>query len=121
MWRQYPHRLAWAGCDRQAKKSRSAGHLTVTFGMRVVLCSSIWAPSLSRWEEYGWQLGKITDTVTMKCHPPRKFNYRIMWADGHTRAPPSSLSPTTATAPRCLQLVGHPAAKGLIWEQLCVL
>ena len=49
-----------------------------------------------------------------KCHPPRKFNYRIMWADGHTRAPPSSLSPTTATAPRCLQLVGHPAAQGLM-------
>ena len=46
MWRQYPHRLAWAGCDRQAKKSRSACHLTVTFGMRVVLCSSIPAPSL---------------------------------------------------------------------------
>ena len=64
MWRQYPHRLAWAGCDRQAEKSRSACHLTVTFGMRVVLCSSIRAPSLSRWEEYGWQLGKITDTVT---------------------------------------------------------
>ena len=37
-----------------------------------------------RWEKYGWQLGKIVGTITSAT--PRlfaKFNYRIMWADGH--------------------------------------
>ena len=36
-----------------------------------------------RWEKYGWQLGRITDIVTNAT--PRvfkKFNYRIIWADG---------------------------------------
>ena len=37
-----------------------------------------------RWEEYGWQLGKITDTITDATpRLVRKFNYRIVvWADG---------------------------------------
>ena len=37
-----------------------------------------------RWEKYGWQLGKITDTISSDT--PRlfkKFNFRILWADGH--------------------------------------
>ena len=36
-----------------------------------------------RWEEYGWQLCRITDIITNAT--PRvfkKFNYRIIWADG---------------------------------------
>ena len=36
-----------------------------------------------RWEKYGWQFGRITDIVTNAT--PRvfkKFNYRIIWADG---------------------------------------
>ena len=36
-----------------------------------------------RWELYGWQMGKITGLVTNAT--PRlvkKFNYRIVWADG---------------------------------------
>ena len=36
-----------------------------------------------RWETYGWQMGKITGMVTSGT--PRlikKFNYRIVWADG---------------------------------------
>ena len=36
-----------------------------------------------RWEKYGWQLGRITDIVTDAT--PRvfkKYNYRIIWADG---------------------------------------
>ena len=36
-----------------------------------------------RWERYGWQLGQITDVITAAT--PRlfkKFNYRVMWADG---------------------------------------
>ena len=37
-----------------------------------------------RWEVYGWQLGKITDTITSATpRLAKKFNYRIMWADGH--------------------------------------
>ena len=35
-----------------------------------------------RWKGYGWQLGKIYETVTRAT--PRlfkKFNYRIQWAD----------------------------------------
>ena len=40
-----------------------------------------------RWETYGWQIGKITGSVTNAT--PRlvkKFNYRIVWADG-TKGP----------------------------------
>ena len=36
-----------------------------------------------RWEEYGWQLCRTTDIITNAT--PRvfkKFNYRIIWADG---------------------------------------
>ena len=36
-----------------------------------------------RWEKCGWQLGRITDIVTNAT--PRvfkKFNHRIIWADG---------------------------------------
>ena len=36
-----------------------------------------------RWEQYGWQLGKITAQITNAT--PRlvkNFNYRITWADG---------------------------------------
>ena len=87
MWRQYPHRLAWAGCDRQAKKSRSAGHLTVTFGMRVVLCNSIWAPSFFELVGGVQMAARQDHRHRYKCHPPRKFNYRIMWADGDTQGP----------------------------------
>ena len=41
-----------------------------------------------RWEKYGWQLGRITDIVTNAT--PRvfkKFNYRIIWADGGSKGP----------------------------------
>ena len=41
-----------------------------------------------RWEKYGWQLGRITDTVTNAT--PRGFknlNYRIIWADGTQKGP----------------------------------
>ena len=38
-----------------------------------------------RWEEIGWQLGKITDIITDAT--PRLFksgfNFRIIWADKH--------------------------------------
>ena len=41
------------------------------------------SPVYMRWETYGWQLGRITDVITNAT--PRlvkKFNYRIIWADG---------------------------------------
>ena len=41
-----------------------------------------------RWKGYGWQLGKIYETVTRAT--PRlfkKFNYRIQWADKTQRGP----------------------------------
>ena len=35
-----------------------------------------------RWKSYGWQLGKIYETVTI-ARPRlfKKFNYRVQWAD----------------------------------------
>ena len=40
-----------------------------------------------RWEKYGWQLSRITNMFTNSSPTPRprvfkKFNYRIIWADG---------------------------------------
>lgn len=37
-----------------------------------------------RWEKYGWQLSRITKKNHQR-HTPyvfKKFNYRIIWADG---------------------------------------
>ena len=34
-----------------------------------------------RWEKYGWQLGKVTGIIT-NATLRKKFNYRIIWADG---------------------------------------
>ena len=50
-----------------------------------------------RWEKYGWQLGRITDIVTNAT--PRvfkKFNYRIIWADGSKGPAQSSVLRTVA-------------------------
>ena len=63
-----------------------------------------------RWETYGWQVGKITSSVTNAT--PRlvkKFNYRIVWADG-TKGPAKLQVDNYALwpwAPRSLQLLGH--------------
>ena len=34
-----------------------------------------------RWEKYSWQLVKVTGIIT-NATPRKKFNYRIIWADG---------------------------------------
>ena len=52
-----------------------------------------------RWEELGWQLGKITDTIT-NAKTPASSRSSTIASCGRTgrRARPSSRSPTTATA-----------------------
>ena len=56
-----------------------------------------WLTALSTRKTYGWQMGKITGMVTSAT--PRlvkKFNYRIVWADGSKRDRPSCKSTTMA-------------------------
>ena len=41
-----------------------------------------------RWETYGWQMGKITGTITSATPQLlKKFNYRIVWAEQPVAVP----------------------------------
>ena len=64
-----------------------------------------------RWEQFGWQLGKINGIIIRST--PRLFkqyNFRLVWADG-SKGPPSSALKTThsdRTTARTVQLMGDP-------------
>ena len=54
-----------------------------------------------RWEKYGWQLSRITNIFTNATPCVfKKFNYRIIWADG--RKGPAKLSVEVWPGVRCL-------------------
>ena len=67
----------WLGPGRGGlPPSVGTEHLVLKFGL-------VGSPVYMRWETYGWQLGRITDVITSATpRLAKKFNYRIMWADG---------------------------------------
>ena len=75
-----------------------------------------------RWETYGWQMGKITRIVTSATPQlVKKFNYRIVWADGSKGPAKLQVDRLRPRVTRSLQLVGHldSSYRGLSRSERC--
>ena len=74
-----------------------------------------------RWEEIGWQLGKIADIITDAT--PRLFksgfNFCIIWADKHKGPAKLAVSNYTATASTPLIILGSFSSTPLELASYC--
>ena len=78
-----------------------------------------------RWEKYGWQLSRITNMFTNSSPTPRprvfkKFNYRIIWADGGSNQGVSkklSVENYRHGSDACYELMGNRYLAQSLWRE----